>query len=59
MEVYVALWSFDYEGDSLEGVFSTKEKAEKFLSEHDCAGFIGSPKLVKITIDKPDSAEEE
>lgn len=59
MEVYVALWHLDYEGDSLEGVFSTKEKAEKFLFGHHCLGFIGRPKLVKITIDKPDSAEEE
>lgn len=32
MIVYVVLWSFPFEGDSLCGVFSTRELAEQFIA---------------------------
>jgi len=33
MKVYVVLQKVDYEGESIEQVFSTKEKAEKLRQE--------------------------
>ena len=33
MKVYILLGSFNYEGDSVIGVFSSEEKADEFLDK--------------------------
>lgn len=37
MKVYLLIYSYPYEGDSLEGVFYTKELAEERLKSY-CSG---------------------